>query len=88
MEILVDNGKVKIYKKDDDYVLELWGASTKHPDYTKTLSSYENSHEDILRDCRNIYERLFYLLTYVASDMLWISTSKELLEIALGLLNR
>lgn len=88
MEILVDNGKVKLYKKDDDYILELWGASTKHPDYCKTLSSYENSHVDILREFRSIYERLFYFLTYVSSEMLWINTSKELIEIALGLLNR
>ena len=88
IEIIVNTGEVKLYNKDNDYILELWGASTKHPDYCKTLSSYENSHEDILRDCRTIYERLFYFLTYVSSEMLWISTSKELLEIALGLLNR
>ena len=88
MEMLVENGKVKLYNNGNDYVLELWGASTKHPDYCKTLSSYENSHEDILRDYRTIYERLFYFLTYVSSEMLWINTSKELIEIALGLLNR
>ena len=88
MEMLVENGKVKLYNNGNDYVLELWGASTKHPDYCKTLSSYENSHEDILRDYRTIYERLFYFITYVASEMLWINTSKELIEIALGLLNR
>ena len=88
MEMLVYTNKVKLYSKDNDYVLELWGASTKHPDYYKTLSSYENSHEDILRDCRTIYERLFYFLTYIASEMLWINTSKELIEIALGLVNK
>ena len=88
MEMLVNNGKVKLYNNCNDYVLELWGASTKHPDYSKTLSSYENSHEDILRDCRTINERLFYFLTYVSSDMLWISTSKELIEIALRLVSK
>ena len=88
MKMLVDTGKVKLYNNDNDYVLELWGASTKHPDYRKTLSSYENSHDDILLDCRSINERLFYFLTYVASEMLWINTSKELIEIALGLVNR
>ena len=88
MEMLVDKNRIKLYKKDDDYILELWGSSTKHADYFKKLSSYENSHEDILRDCRTIYERLFYFLTYVASEMMWISTSKELIEIALNLLNK
>ena len=88
IEMIANTGKVKLYNNGNDYVLELWGASTKHPDYYKTLSSYENSHEDVLRECRTIYERLFYFLTYVSSEMLWINTSKELLEIALGLLNR
>ena len=86
MEMLVDNGKIKLYNNGIDYVLELWGASTKHPDYCKTLSSYENSHEDILRDCRSIKERLYYFLTYVSSEMLWINTAKDLIEIALGLI--
>ena len=88
MEMLVNNGKIKLYNNGNDYILELWGSSTKHPDYAKTLSSYENSHEDILRDTRTIYERLFYFLTYVASEMLWICTSLELIEIALRLLKR
>ena len=88
MEILVDNGKVKLYKKDDDYILELWSSSTKHPDYIKTLSSYEKISKPLLKDYLTIEERLFYLLTYVASEMMWITTSKELIEIALQLINK
>lgn len=88
MEILVDNGKVKLYKKNDDYILELWSSSTKHPDYVKSLSSYEKISKPLLKDYLTIEERLFYLLTYVASEMMWISTSKELLEIALQLINK
>ena len=88
MEILVDNGKVKLYKKNDDYILELWSSSTKHPDYVKSLSSYEKISKPLLKDYLTIEERLFYLLTYVASEMMWINTSKELLEIALQLINK
>ena len=89
MEMIVDNGTVKLYKIDcDDYMLELWGASTKHPDYMKRLSSYEKISKPLLKDYLTINERLFYFLTYVASEMMWISTSKKLIEIALGLLDR
>ena len=88
MEILFNNNRVKLYKKDDDYVLELWSSSTKHPDYVKTLSSYEKISKPLLKDYLTIEERLFYLLTYVASEMMWISTSKELIEIALQLINK
>lgn len=84
--MLVNNGKVKLYNNGNDYILELWGASTKHPDYSKSLSGYENSHDDILREYRNINERLFYFLTYVASEMLFIQTARQLLEIASNLL--
>ena len=89
MEILVDNGKVKLYKNDDDdYILELWSSSTKHPDYMKSLSSYEKISKPLLKDYLTIEERLFYLLTYVDSEMMWISIYKELIEIALNLLNK
>ena len=86
--MIVNTNKVKLYSKDNDYILELWGSSTKHPDYYKTLSSYESTHDDILRENRDINERLFYFLTFIASDMLWINTSKELLDIALQLINK
>ena len=88
MEMLVDNGKVKLYNKDDDYILELWSSSTKHPDYVKALSSYEKISKPLLKDYLTIEERLFYLLTYVASEMMWISTSKELIKIALQLIEK
>ena len=88
MEILVDNGRVKLYKNNDDYILELWSSSTKHPDYVKTLLSYEKISKPLLKDYLTIEERLFYLLTYVASEMMWITTSKELIEIALQLINK
>ena len=88
MEMIVNTNKVKLYSKDNDYILELWGASTKHPDYYKKLSSYENVHSDILRETRDINERLFYFLTYIASEMLWITTSRELIDIALRLVNK
>ena len=88
IEMIVNNGKVKLYKKDNDYVLELWGSSTKHPDYVKKLSSYEKISRPLLKDYLTIEERLFYLLTYVASEMMWITTSKELLDIALKLIEK
>lgn len=88
IEMVVNTGEVKLYKKDDDYILELWGASTKHPDYQKSLSSYEKISKPLLIDYLTIEERLFYFLTFTASEMMWISTSKELLNIALQLINR
>lgn len=88
MEMIVNTVNVKLYKKDDDYILELWSSSTKHPDYVKTLSSYEKISKPLLKDYLSIEERLFYLLTYVASEMMWISTSKKLIEIALQLINK
>ena len=88
MEIVVDNNGIKLYNNGNDYVLELWSSSTKHPDYVKTLSSYEKISKPLLKDYLTIEERLFYLLTYVASEMMWISTSKELIEIALQLIER
>ena len=45
-------------------------------------------YKPLLKDYLTIEERLFYLLTYVASEMMWISTSKELIEIALQLINK
>ena len=88
MEMIVNTNKVKLYSKDNDYILELWSSSTKHPDYVKRLSDYEKISKPLLKDYLTIEERLFYLLTYVASEMMWISTSKELIQIALQLISK
>ena len=44
-------------KTDNDYVLELWGASTKHPDSVFRYSEWENKSE-YFEDKYQIYQWL------------------------------
>lgn len=44
-------------KIDNDYVLELWGASTKHPDSVFRYSEWENKSE-YFEDKYQIYQWL------------------------------
>lgn len=44
-------------KTDNDYILELWGASTKHPDSVFRYSEWENKSE-YFEDRYQIYQWL------------------------------
>lgn len=44
-------------KTDNDYILELWGASTKHPDSVFRYSEWENKSE-YFEDKYQIYQWL------------------------------
>lgn len=70
-----------VYKKDDDYICELWGASTKHPDSIHRMNSDKRYIKSGLYD-DDIYE-VYQWLLYIASDLRFRSYAKGLSEYAL-----
>lgn len=62
----------------NDYVCELWGASTKHPDSTFYYSEWED-RSPYLED----EHQIFQWLLWIASTRQWPFHAKELTEYAL-----
>ena len=63
--------------KDNDYICELWGASTKHPDSVFKMSNFKmNKYID--KKCQ-----VFQWLLECASKLSWPFHAKELTEYAL-----
>lgn len=63
---------------DDDYVCELWGASTKHPDSSFRYSDWEDKSSFI----EDEYQ-IFQWLLWIASRRQWPFHAKALTEYAL-----
>lgn len=69
---------IKVYKTDEDeMILELWGASTKHPDSKFYFSNFNKSPF--------VYEehQIFQWLLECASKLTFPMHAKELAEFAL-----
>ena len=69
---------IKVYKTDkDDILLELWGASTKHPDSKFYFSNYNKS------PFIDEEHQIFQWLLECASKLIFPMHAKELAEFAL-----
>lgn len=74
----------KFYSRVSDHalVLELWGASTKHPDcvftYTKEMRRQEQCFQAR-------WTQDYKWILRCASDMLWVGTAVELSQLALAM---
>ena len=67
----------KIFKsKEHGYVLELWGASTKHPDSIFFFDEFKKN--DLFDD----EQQVFQWLLECASKMRFPSTAKQIAELA------
>lgn len=69
---------IVVEKIDDDYICELWGASTKHPDAFFRFSEWEDKTDVIAEGYQ-----VFQWLLWIASKRLWPFHAKELAEYAL-----
>lgn len=65
-------------QEDGDYVLELWNASTKHPDSTFQFKDF-NKNEFLDEEAQ-----IFQWLLECASKLTWPQHAKELAEFALA----
>lgn len=70
--------RYKLYKRNDDYIFEAWGGSTKHPDITFRFSDWK-SKSDIIEN----EHQLFQWVLYIASIEIFPFHAKELAEWAL-----
>lgn len=70
--------EIKLIKLDNDYRLELWGASTKHPDSIFYFSRWENADYLFTMD-----EQLFQWLCYCASCMRFSYHAKQIINFAI-----
>lgn len=74
---------IVIYTTDDDVICELWGASTKHPDVTYSMSrDIENELFHRWEFAESKDHDIYQWLLYVASRQTWKSTARKIVEIA------
>ena len=70
---------MRLFKsKERGYVLEMWGASTKHPDSIFFFDEFKKS------DFFNDEAQVFQWLLECASRMAWPMTAKEIADEAMG----
>ena len=73
---------IVVYKnKENDYVCELWGASTKHPDSIFHMNHNVKYKKSGLYD-DDKYE-VYQWLLWIASNLTWRFHARELAEYAL-----
>lgn len=72
---------IVVYKnEEDDYVCELWGASTKHPDSIFHMN-YDGQYKK-----NGFYSdeaEVFQWLMWIAAQLCWRPHAKEVVEYAL-----
>lgn len=68
---------IVVIEEENDYVLELWGASTKHPDAAFRYSDWDDK-------CSMFEDKyqVFQWLLWVASKRQWPFHAKELVDYA------
>lgn len=74
---------VQLYARKGDYILETWGASTKHPDAAFSFEQWRN--DEIPENIREFYDfdyAFIQWLAYVASKMMFESTTRRILQLA------
>lgn len=69
---------IKIYFNSNDYVCELWEASTKHPDCVFHFEDYQKS--DLVKDDKY---HIFQWLLEIASKMNFPHHAHEIAEFAM-----
>lgn len=67
---------IKVYQTDNNYVCELWGASTKHPDSRFYFSNFKKA--EFIPDNLQVYQWLLEC----ASKLTWPFHAKELVDYA------
>ena len=71
------NSRIKVYKNKEGYHLELWGASTKHPDSIFHMKDFQ------LQEGIDEEYQVFQWLLECASKLTWPFHAKQLAEYAL-----
>lgn len=64
------------------YTLEVWGASTKHPDCVNTMK-HDRDNGNFTMSPLGTDVSLFQWLLYVASNMIFPTTSEDIVELAM-----
>lgn len=68
---------IKVYlNKDNNYICELWGASTKHPDSVFNMKNFKKT--DFIEDKYQVYQWLLQC----ASKLTFPFHAKELVDYA------
>lgn len=76
-------GDFRLYKRNDDYIFETWGSSTKHPDAMFSFNDWRE--KEIISELRGFYDfdySWLQWLCYIASTMLFDSTTRGILKYA------
>lgn len=72
-----------VKKKDDDYVCELWGGSTKHPDSVfYMVGDQENKDHYLLSEYIDLEHQVYQWLLWIASTLDFPFHAKELVDYA------
>lgn len=75
---------IKVFKNDEgNYVLELWGASTKHPDSVFHMEKFEMAHWVDPNDEEMVKGQVFQWLLECASKLSFPPHAEQLAEYAL-----
>lgn len=70
---------IVVYKNEnDDYILELWGSSTKHPDSLFRYSDWENKSNMFSTE-----DQIFQWLLYCASQLTFPFFARSLVDYAI-----
>lgn len=75
--------EVQLYTHKGDYILETWGASTKHPDARFSFENWRG--KEVPENIREFYDfdyAYIQWLAYVASKMMFESTTRRILQLA------
>lgn len=75
-------GYFRLYKLEDDYMLECWGGSTKHPDTIDYFSEWEDKTDLFPQELQ-----LYQWLLWIASHKTWQFHAIKLVEFATQLLD-
>lgn len=74
---------IKVFKKNDDYVCEIWGASTKHPDSRfEMLGDQNKEFHYVMNDFLTLEENVYQWLLFIASVMTWKFSAKDIVDYA------
>lgn len=71
---------IKVYDDSKDWVCELWGASTKHPDAKYCFEDWFKEHGTVY--IGKEYQ-IFQWLLWIASNRMWPFHAKEIAEYAM-----
>ena len=80
--------KMILKKQNNDYVIELWGTSTKHPDFVSKYNTYiENEWDEQLRDFATIDDSFIQWIAHIASHQLFSYYATKVLNAGFQIYN-